>query len=308
MDQNSVDAAKRVSVLGLGAMGATIARTILNGGNEVTVWNRTIEKADPLAAAGAEVAPSFVAAIEASPLVFTLLLDTTTTDDLLSAERPSLTGRTVVNLAAGRPEDAVSLSSLVADLGGEYLDGRIGCYPRAIGSDRSNIVCSGPRSVFDRALPILRLLGTDTRLAGEDVATANALSASMASVFHHVALAGFFEAAALADRYGIGVAEWMSMAEPMLELTREAIMVGGEQCDRGEYDGGQAAISTHLDTLVVTRQSMIDQGVDHLLVDATMTYLERAVEAGYSSEDFAAIFKILRGSVTAPPADGPQAG
>ena len=41
-----------ISVIGLGAMGSALARTLLQNGYAVTVWNRTAEKAGPLVSAG----------------------------------------------------------------------------------------------------------------------------------------------------------------------------------------------------------------------------------------------------------------
>ena len=42
-----------VSLIGLGVMGAEMARTLLRSGHRVTVWNRTAAKAEPLVRAGA---------------------------------------------------------------------------------------------------------------------------------------------------------------------------------------------------------------------------------------------------------------
>lgn len=49
---------RRVAVVGLGAMGAPIARRLIEDGREVTVWNRTPGRTAPLAEAGAQVAPT----------------------------------------------------------------------------------------------------------------------------------------------------------------------------------------------------------------------------------------------------------
>lgn len=286
--------ATTVSVIGLGPMGAAFADAFLADGHSVTVWNRTAERALPLAERGAVVAPSAAAALRASPLTVLVLTDTATAREVLAGDEAALDRRAIVNLSAGRPEEATALERWVAQRGGEYLDGRIGAYTRRIGSDRSNIICSGARELYERVVPVLRSAGRDIRHVGEDVAAANAVSTSMATVFHHVALAGFFEAAALADRYGVPVREWMAMAEPMLELTRDAILDAGEQCEQGDYERGEAAIATHLATVAVAQQAMIEIGAEHALVDATMGYLRRAEVAGHGAREFAVLFELLR--------------
>jgi 3-hydroxyisobutyrate dehydrogenase-like beta-hydroxyacid dehydrogenase len=49
---------KRVLVVGLGNMGSALAKTLLGTGYDVSVWNRTPSKADPLIEQGASLAQS----------------------------------------------------------------------------------------------------------------------------------------------------------------------------------------------------------------------------------------------------------
>lgn len=58
-----------VSIIGLGAMGSALARALLRGGQDVTVWNRTSAKAEPLVRDAATAAPDLVAAVAGSPVV-----------------------------------------------------------------------------------------------------------------------------------------------------------------------------------------------------------------------------------------------
>src|SRR5437868_9133594 len=122
--------ATTVSVIGLGPMGAAFAGAFLADGHSVTVWNRTAARAQPLAERGAVVAPSAGAAVGASPLTVLVLADTATAREVLAADEAALDRRTIVNLSAGRPEEATALERWVAQRGGEYLDGRIGSYTR----------------------------------------------------------------------------------------------------------------------------------------------------------------------------------
>jgi 3-hydroxyisobutyrate dehydrogenase-like beta-hydroxyacid dehydrogenase len=70
-----------VAVLGTGVMGAAMARNLLAAGMEVRVWNRTREKADPLASDGATVAASPAEASEGAKFMVTMLSDTTAVED-----------------------------------------------------------------------------------------------------------------------------------------------------------------------------------------------------------------------------------
>ena len=65
---------ERVAVLGTGIMGA-MARNLLRAGNDVTVWNRTERKAQPLEDEGAHVASTPADAVRDAQVVFTMLAD-----------------------------------------------------------------------------------------------------------------------------------------------------------------------------------------------------------------------------------------
>ncbi len=66
---------KKIAFLGIGNMGAPMARCLLKGGHQVTVWNRSPDKAKPLEKNGAKVASSPRAAVEGVDAVFTMLTD-----------------------------------------------------------------------------------------------------------------------------------------------------------------------------------------------------------------------------------------
>jgi 3-hydroxyisobutyrate dehydrogenase len=66
---------KSIAVLGLGNMGAGMARRLLKAGYEVTVYNRTRERAEPLAADGATVAASPKQAAGHADMVIAMLAD-----------------------------------------------------------------------------------------------------------------------------------------------------------------------------------------------------------------------------------------
>ena len=64
----------KIGFVGLGQMGSAIARNLIRGGHEVSVWNRTAAKAEPLVAEGARLASSPGAAA-GGEIVMTMLAD-----------------------------------------------------------------------------------------------------------------------------------------------------------------------------------------------------------------------------------------
>src|SRR3954466_12747681 len=75
-----------LAVLGTGIMGAAMARNLLAAGLEVRAWNRTRDKAEPLADDGAKVAYSPVEAAEGADFVLTMLADADTVAEAVDSE------------------------------------------------------------------------------------------------------------------------------------------------------------------------------------------------------------------------------
>jgi len=73
----------RVAVLGTGIMGGPMARNLLRAGHEVTVWNRTVEKAEALEEAGARVASTPADAVRGAEIVLTMLADALAVEETL---------------------------------------------------------------------------------------------------------------------------------------------------------------------------------------------------------------------------------
>src|ERR1017187_6580673 len=73
----------KIAFLGLGKMGSHMARRLLAAGHEVTVWNRTREKAEALVSQGAAVAAKPADAVASADAVLTMLFDDEAHEEVL---------------------------------------------------------------------------------------------------------------------------------------------------------------------------------------------------------------------------------
>lgn len=80
----------RVTFLGTGIMGAPMARHLAEAGHDVTVWNRSAEKARPLAAHGARVAEGCADAMAGAEAVVTMLTDGEAVEDVMREAAPAV--------------------------------------------------------------------------------------------------------------------------------------------------------------------------------------------------------------------------
>jgi 3-hydroxyisobutyrate dehydrogenase len=156
--------------VGTGRMGAELARRLIAAGCDVTVYNRTVAKAEPLLALGAKAASS-IAELGSRPIVF---LSVGSSDDLLAA----LLGRDGLMSGRAVPRVVVDCSTVSASASArarEELAGRgtallaapVMGNPKVVRAGQMTAAVSGPRSAFDFAAPYLDLLGRGTTYVGD---------------------------------------------------------------------------------------------------------------------------------------------
>jgi 3-hydroxyisobutyrate dehydrogenase len=114
---------KAVTLLGTGLMGAGMARSLLRAGLDVTVWNRSPEKARPLAADGATVADDPRAAVAGADVVVTMLFDTEAVSAVMTEAIESMkAGAVWVQCSTVGLDGVQTLSALAADHDVPFVD------------------------------------------------------------------------------------------------------------------------------------------------------------------------------------------
>ena len=158
-----------VTVLGLGAMGAALAKVLLKAQHRTTVWNRSRAKAELLAQEGALVARKTIGeAVSSSSLIIACLDSYATTHALLLSDdiKARLPGRTIVQLSTGSPHEARDALAMFTKEGTSYLDGAIMAYPEEIGQPNAMILLSGSEFTYQNHKQTLGALGGDLRYVG----------------------------------------------------------------------------------------------------------------------------------------------
>jgi len=161
----------RIGWIGIGRMGHAMAARLAKQGADLTVWNRTRAKAEPLARHGAKIA-STLSELAACDIVFVMV---STWDDvreviagpggLLAAKTPRT--RLVVECSSISLEGSAELRSLLAERGIDLLAAPVSGNAKVIEAGRLSFVCSGPRSAFELALPYLRMIAPAASYVGE---------------------------------------------------------------------------------------------------------------------------------------------
>jgi 3-hydroxyisobutyrate dehydrogenase-like beta-hydroxyacid dehydrogenase len=278
-----------ISTVGLGLMGSALARSLVGAGHDVTVWNRTPAKMQPLVDAGATPAASVAEAVEASPVVIVNIDDYPATRGLFEADGVAerLAGRVVVQLSTGTPQEARAFEEWFNTRGADYLDGALLCYPEDIGTPGAVIVYSGRRQVFDRCEPLLTSLGENSRFVGERVGAAAALDLSWLAALYG-AFAGAAHGIVLCEAEGVDLGVYATVG--VNEAARWII----ETVNADDFADPTATLSVWNAALQRLQDHARAAEINSEVPDFVRGILDRAEAAGHGSEHIAALVKALR--------------
>lgn len=150
--------------IGTGLMGRPMATRLLAAGHELTVWNRTPAKADPLVAQGAKLVDDPATVFAFSDATVTMLADGDAVASVL--EGASLAERTLIQMSTIAPAASQQLAEQVTAAGGEYLEAPVlGSIPEAE-AGRLLVMVGATAPVFDRWHEVLTTFGPAPRHVG----------------------------------------------------------------------------------------------------------------------------------------------
>jgi 3-hydroxyisobutyrate dehydrogenase-like beta-hydroxyacid dehydrogenase len=169
----------KIGFVGLGKMGLGIAHSLLHVGHDLTVYNRTPQKAEALAKDGATVASSPAGAARDAEAVFTMLSDDQAVQEV--AFGPN-------GISSALKEDAVHISCSTisvacskeleaghAKLEQRYMAATVFGRPDSAEHKKLIVVAAGEESIVQRVLPLLDSIGRCTFQAGAEPWRANAV-------------------------------------------------------------------------------------------------------------------------------------
>lgn len=270
-----------VSVLGLGAMGAALARVLIGAGHPTTVWNRSPDKAAALVDIGGRPAESAAAAVDAGELIVVCLFDHRSVHEVLDPLAGQLAGRKVVNLTTTSPEAARELARWAAGAGIDYLDGGIMAVPEMIGTPASSVLYSGSQVVFDEHRQLLEVWG-GAEYFGADAGMASLYDLALLSGMY-VMFAGFFHGAAMVSAAGVTAKEFATRAGPWLQAMAGELESYADIIDGGDYTvPGQQSLEFSDITDIIDASR--DQGISTELVDVVQRFIRRQIDAGHGGE------------------------
>jgi 3-hydroxyisobutyrate dehydrogenase len=156
--------------IGIGRMGYAMAERLAKAGCDITVWNRTRAKAEPLAKAGAKIADSLTD-LAGCDIVFTMV---STGKDV----KEVLFGPSGVMSKCGKPkiivdstsislEESAEIRAKLTEKGIKLLAAPVSGNAKVIKAGKLTVVASGPQDAFDAVKPYLEAIGRGVSYVGD---------------------------------------------------------------------------------------------------------------------------------------------
>ncbi|QGZ43104.1 NAD-binding protein [Pseudoduganella flava] len=146
-------------------MGDPMVHRLLAAGFPVTAWNRTVSKAEPLAGAGAIVAPLLADAVRDADIVITMLESGSVVGAVLDAALPALRpGALWIDMSSTRQDEAQSFHARLQAVGSRFVDAPVS---GGVGGARDGtlaIMAGGSEADVEAARPVFEAMGRVTRV------------------------------------------------------------------------------------------------------------------------------------------------
>lgn len=278
----------KIAFLGLGKMGTAIVRLLLQHGEDVTVWNRTASRAEPLRPPGAKVARSAAEAAAACDVLFTMVMDDPALQSLLFEDKvlESLRKDAIhVSLSTISVQLSRRLTAEHATRGQHFVGAPVFGRPHIAEQGKLWVAIGGAPEPVEKIRPLLEQFSRGITLVSEQPSSAHALKLG-GNFLITAMIASLSEAMVYAEAQGIAPQVFLETVNSALFQSPFHEMYGRIMLHPPEIPGGTIALGEK--DMRLFREAAHAEQVKTPLADIFYATLNRAIEAGMKDADWAA--------------------
>jgi 3-hydroxyisobutyrate dehydrogenase len=281
----------KIAFLGTGTMGAPIARRLLGAGHDVTVWNRSPEKARALAQHGATVAEGPAAAVADAAVVVTMLTDGVAVEDVMRDAAPAAANGTVWWQASTVGLEGIEgLAALAEEHGLTLVDAPVLGSEGPAEAGELVVLASGPPGALALLAPLFAAVGSKATTLGEVGA-----GSRLKLVMNHWVLTvtdAIAETIALAEGLDVDPARFLEGIEG------GALDIGYAHLKGPGMIAGELPVAFRLRHALKDADLILEAvdryGLDLALAPAVRDRFALAAEAGHADEDMGMVIAASR--------------
>ena len=280
-------------------MGAGIGRNLAQAGLEVRAWNRTRERAEPLAEAGASVCDSPSEAADGADALLTMLSDGDAVAEVAESALPAARdGGVWLQMSTVGLARTDEFARRGADAGIAYVDCPVSGTRKPAEEGKLVVLASGPPEAVAAARPVFEAIGSKTVEVGDSPGDATRLKLVI-NTWVLSLTASLGETIAVADALGVDAKRFLEVIEGGPMDSAYAQMKGGMMLSR-EYEPSFPLRLAHKDARLVVEAAAQESNL--VLAEAVRELFATAEEAGRGDDDMAAVYEASRPGEDEPPA------
>jgi 3-hydroxyisobutyrate dehydrogenase len=278
-----------VAVLGTGIMGAPMARNLAQAGHTVRAWNRTRDKAQPLAADGVTVTDSPAEAADGADVVITMLAAGDAVKEV-AGQALDGSGATWAQMSTVGLEAAQELAQLAEDQGIAYVDAPVLGTKQPAENGQLVVLAAGAQEARDTCAPVFDVVGAKTVDLGDDPVAGSRLKVVLNSWIVGLVQA-LAETLKLAEALGVEQQQFLDTIAGG-PLHADYADVKGKAMIAGEFPPSFELELARKDIGLVLAAAA-EAGLELPAAKATAQAFDRAIEQGHGREDMAAVYAAL---------------
>jgi 3-hydroxyisobutyrate dehydrogenase len=279
----------RIGFLGLGTMGAPLAKNLIKAGYTVTVWNRSAGRAEALVHKGAKLALTPRACAADQDLVFTCLADEKALEAVLQGPDGVLAGmrqgEILVDCGTSGTRETRSAAARLAERGCAFVAAPLVGSKAAAEKAQLVVIAGGPADAREKARPALHAVSA--RLIELDDAVQAALMKLVVNAVGGAMMTGFGEALALGASGGLDVQKMIDTVQAS-GFHSPLYLMKGEQILQRDW-APRFAIALAEKDQRLAQEAAADQGAKLPVNAAVRGVFQEAAASGRGDKDMAAV-------------------
>lgn len=277
-----------VGFIGLGRMGAGMARNVLRAGFPLVVYNRSPHKVQPFEAMGARVAGSPREVAETSDILFTSLMDDKSVFEVLGAADGIVAGMRAgaihVSTSTISPEAATRMAAIHRDHGGHLVAANVLGRPTAAEAGQLAALLAGEPEVIRRCRPVVETFATMILEVGRHPAAAARMKLVI-NFFLSGVIETIGEAYVLAEKHGLDTGTVETLIVDQV-LPNPALREYAERIKNRRFDEAGATLATAVKDLqmILSEASAVNAPVP--IANLVRDHILTAIAHGKGDQDW----------------------
>ncbi len=281
----------KVSLIGVGLMGYAMAERLIASGHQLTVFNRSTSKAEPLKELGATIAVSAKDAIQEASVVILMVSDARAIEQLLFTDgQVNLSGQTIIQMGTIAPSESIEIQKKLFKQDCHYFECPVLGSRNEAREGRLILLVGSSKEKFERWLDFLKVFGPSPRWIG-DVGKAAALK---------LALNQLIAAHALSFSLSLGIIEKNEVdVDTFMTILRESALYAPmydkklSNWMKQSYENPNFPTKHLLKDVDLILDEVNNKGLSNEILQAMRNVIEQSVNEGLGDKDYSSVFQII---------------